>query len=124
MMPFKNEKQLRVCFTKRLSAKARGKKWTWDCDEWLSKTSWGGNVSSYFEGAKGGIYYYVGKQKLYVPKDAQAYVRKNFQVRKMGGSKERMLINKPEKGYAVVVCSGNVCKIVSSRKRGGCGCKK
>lgn len=101
-MPFNSIRQAQVCYGKRLSAQAQGKRWTWDCDEALRKTTNCIPTSTttetttrhhklcgpfrpssqriYYEGARGGIYFYADqdhKLKIYVPKNAKEYVRRH-----------------------------------------------
>lgn len=38
-MPFTSQSQAATCFNKQISAKSKGKKWTWDCLEFLKATS-------------------------------------------------------------------------------------
>ena len=103
-MPFKSKRQLQTCFGRQLSAKAKGKKWTWNCKEFLrvtkkpcslptmkgksSGTSSGCRslkkgerlVSPFYAGARGGLYFYAGGVKVYVPKDAREYVMSNHKI--------------------------------------------
>lgn len=101
-MPFESVRQIQTCYGKQLSAKAKGKKFGWDCDEWLTKTVKpqclptmkgepkkcrplrnGEKVKSpVYEGPRGGMYFYVSGIKVYVPKDARDYVRKNMKILK------------------------------------------
>jgi len=76
-MPFKSKRQLQTCFGRQLSAKAKGEKFTWDCREWLKNKK----ISSMYEGPRGGLYFYAGGCKVYVPSDAQKYVRKNYTIK-------------------------------------------
>jgi hypothetical protein len=109
-MPFTSIRQMQTCFGRRLSAKAKGKKvGSWDCDEFLRATPdaeclptlVGGianrprthsacrkrprttapEISVYYRGARGGIYFYADGVAIYVPKDAKAYVEKHESVR-------------------------------------------
>ena len=99
-MPFKSKRQLQVCFGKQLSAKAQSKSFSWDCEKWLDETpnptclpstvgsgkKKGCRVlrkgekmpSSIYEGPNGGLYFYAGGIKVYVPRNAKSYVRKNM----------------------------------------------
>jgi hypothetical protein len=104
-MPFESSRQLATCYSKDLSAKAKGKKPSknlrlWDCDKWLKETPnpeclpsikgrkpkcrpmrKGEKIKSdVYEGMKGGLYFYVANNKVYVPKDAHNFVRKNYKV--------------------------------------------
>lgn len=101
-MPFKSKRQLQTCFGRQLSAKAKGKKWNWDCQKFLSETpnpsclpSMVGHekpspsrcrpmrkfekvVGPIMKGAKGGLYFMAGGVKVYVPKDAKNYATKRL----------------------------------------------
>lgn len=98
-MPYTSKAQLRTCYSKKLSAEAKGKKSNWDCDEFLEATpnptclpERKGSpkkecrplrkeekiVSPVYIGAKGGLYFYAGGVKIYVPKDAHDYVMKKY----------------------------------------------
>lgn len=100
-MPFSSIRQAQVCYGKRLSAEAKNKKWTWDCDEWLNKTR--GCIPTavgsekkklcgpfrptkervYYVGARGGLYFYADRDKklrIYVPKNAKAYVKRTAKL--------------------------------------------
>jgi hypothetical protein len=101
-MPFKSKQQLRTCYARQLSAKAKGKSSSWDCKEWLKETPVSGTclpekigestsrcqrknekvVSPVYEGKRGGLYFYVSGVKVYVPRDAQSYVRKKYKIKK------------------------------------------
>jgi hypothetical protein len=93
-MPFKSKSQLRTCYGQKLSAEARGKKSSWDCDEFLEATpdpsclpervgdqagqcrSLRKNervVSPVYVGPRGGLYFYVAGVRVYVPKDAETH---------------------------------------------------
>lgn len=100
-MPFKSKRQLQTCFGQRLSAKAQGKSFSWDCDKWLEETpnpsclpdikdEKGSKkvscrpmrksekiVGPIQQGARGGLYFMAGGVKVYVPKDAKNFVLKN-----------------------------------------------
>jgi len=89
-MPFKSQRQLATCFSRQISAEAKGKKWTWDCKEWLAETpnpkclpSLKGHhpkcrslrngekiVGPVYEGPKGGHFFFAGGVKVYVPRGA------------------------------------------------------
>lgn len=108
-MPFTSARQLQTCYGRRLSAKAKGQKWAWDCDGWTRETmalhpgvsldcalptTAGGRrkqrcrrlrkgepiKSKLHRGKRGGLYFFVGGVKVYVPPDARAWVRKHFTV--------------------------------------------
>lgn len=100
-MPFKSVRQLQTCYSKQLSARAKGKETRWDCDEWLKKSPRclpttesssskqcrtmrkGEKVRSpVYEGSRGGLYFYVDGIKVYVPADAKSYVKKNMKTRR------------------------------------------
>jgi hypothetical protein len=103
-MPFKNARQLKVCYSKKISADSKGSRSGWNCDAWLKETMkpWClpetshsqpkcrdahkrdrlNKSSKLYEGARGGLYYYVAGIKVYVPKDAQAHLRKTKKVYK------------------------------------------
>lgn len=96
-MPFKSKRQLQTCFGKELSAKAKGKKSGWDCKKWLRETpspqclpSVEGRprkcvkcrpmrkgesiISPIYKGTRGGLYFFAGCVKVYVPHDAKKFV--------------------------------------------------
>ncbi len=102
-MPFTSKRQLATCYSRRISAKAAGKKWTWNCDEFLDHTqdpmclpSVKGSsrptpkcrnlkkgekvISPVYVGARGGVYFYVAGVKVYVPKGKIniAYAKKTY----------------------------------------------
>lgn len=101
-MPFTSTRQAQVCYGKRLTARAQNKRWSWDCDEWLAKTrgcipteKYGSSKHTlcgpfrpnpeavYYEGARGGLYFYADrdrKLKIYVPKQAKAYVKRTARI--------------------------------------------
>lgn len=108
-MPFGSTRQVQTCFGRALSAKAQGKKpSSWKCIEWLKETpdaeclptlvgepahkpkthtvcrkrprSSGPEISAYYRGARGGIYFYADGVVVYVPANAKAYVEKNNKV--------------------------------------------
>lgn len=97
-MPYKSKRQLRTCFSRQLVAEATGKKWTWDCKEFLEKTESarclpeqvGGThkcrpmrngekiISPVYKGPKGGYFFFAGGVKVYVPKAATTYAKKKY----------------------------------------------
>lgn len=107
-MPFSSKRQLQTCFGRSLSAKAKGKKFNWDCKEWLAKTpdaeclpdmkggspnkaethatcrkrprASGPEISQYYRGARGGLYFYADRVRVYVPANAKDFVEKNNKV--------------------------------------------
>jgi hypothetical protein len=109
-MPFASKRQLQTCFGRELSRKAAGKKpSSWKCSEWLGETpdaeclpvlvegeppskpsthaqcrkrprASGPEITQYYRGMRGGLYFYADGVRIYVPADAKAYVEKNFTV--------------------------------------------
>ena len=98
-MPFKSKRQLQTCFGKKLSAEAKGKKWSWNCEEWLRETpnplclpgmlghsvkgcrqlkSNEKIISPVYTGARGGHYFLAKGIKVYVPKDAIEYAKRTM----------------------------------------------
>lgn len=97
-MPFASTRQLQTCYGRRLSALAKGERPKWNCDEFLRATpasrclptvkgKKGGCrqlrkgeklVSPFYRGSRGGLYFYAGGVKVYVPADARAYVVKKY----------------------------------------------
>ena len=116
-MPYTSEAQLRVCYSQKLLAEAKGQKWTWDCDEWLAKTpkcipplkgyptrckivkTGEKSKSRLHEGARGGLYFYRGGIKIYVPGAARTYALKKFgkPIKETNGSKAKTMTKKKVK---------------------------
>jgi len=89
-MPFTSQSQMSTCFSKQIIAKSKGKKWSWNCETWLSETpdpaclpyKKGGHprakcrklkpnekiISPIFKGSRGGHYFYAANVKVYIPK--------------------------------------------------------
>lgn len=102
-MPFASKLQLQTCFSRNLSILAQGKQPKWDCKKWLKKTETpeclptrsGTNapkpckkrkqtddeITPFYRGAKGGLYFFVDGIKVYVPADAKSYVEANFPIK-------------------------------------------
>lgn len=107
---FVSTRQIQTCFGKKLSAEAKGKKFTWDCEKELRETpnvrclptivklARSGKCSSkkinqtkkiippLYKGSRGGVYFYPGSLsiKTYVPPDARSYA-----ITKYGPAKRR-----------------------------------
>ena len=104
-MPFASKLQLQTCFSRNLSILAKGQVPKWDCKKWLDKTkspdclpTRSGDVppknckkrksenkedeqlTKFYRGAKGGLYFFVDEIKVYVPADARKYVESNFEI--------------------------------------------
>lgn len=107
-MPFGSKRQLQTCFGRQLSLRAKGKTNNWDCKKWLSETpdaeclpdlaslksstpkthdkcrkrprSSGPELTQYYRGLRGGLYFYADGVRIYVPADAKDYVEKNNKV--------------------------------------------
>jgi hypothetical protein len=97
-MPFKSRRQLATCFSRKLSAESKGKKWNWDCEEFLRVTpspeclpSLKGRpakcrklkngekiITPIYKGKRGGHFFFAGGVKVYVPKDAIEYAKKKY----------------------------------------------
>jgi hypothetical protein len=83
-MVFVSDAQTRTCFSRQISAKARGEKWTWDCDEWAEESCKQHRrkecISKLHEGPKGGLYFFVDGVKTYVPRGEKerAYAIKKY----------------------------------------------
>jgi hypothetical protein len=100
-MPFKSQRQIQTCFSKQLLAESKNKKWSWNCEEWLSKTpnplclpSLVGHrvktcralrvdekiISPVYEGQRGGYYFFAKGVKVYIPKAAINYAKQKLGV--------------------------------------------
>lgn len=102
-MPFASKLQLQTCFSRNLSILAQGKVPKWDCKKWLDKTENPAclptrsgekppknckkrkpidaeDLTKFYRGEKGGLYFFVDGIKLYVPADAKDYVEQNFEI--------------------------------------------
>lgn len=101
-MPFRSQRQLATCYSKKISTESKGRKWTWDCDEWLQSTPDPGCLPSLkgyppkrkcrnirngekivgpvYKGPRGGYYFFAGGVKVYVPKGDSniAYAKKLY----------------------------------------------
>ena len=96
-MPFFNRRQMGLCFSKHFRAEAKGRKSGWDCMEMLKETpkchtdrrtrhfcrkQSAKFLTSFREGPNGGIYFFAGGHKTYIPQDVKRYVLKTYDVKK------------------------------------------
>lgn len=88
-MPFVSSLQQRTCFSRQLSAEAKGEKFNWDCEEWLSHTpcvrclrKGEKIITPVHIGPRGGAYFYAGDVKIYITGAA-----KDLAIKKYGLSK-------------------------------------
>lgn len=100
-MPFKSKRQLATCFSRELSAKSKGEKWTWNCEKWLKETprpeclpSLKGSkrkpcrqlkkgeriIGPVKTGSRGGKYFTVSGINIYIPKGSLQYAIKKYGV--------------------------------------------
>jgi len=99
-MPFANLGQMKECYTQDLKARVNNKRSKWDCDEFLkagclplhqtkknTKKDKCVKVKKtekrvYYQGKNGGIFYFVGGVKIYVPVALKNKVMKKYKVKK------------------------------------------
>ena len=99
-MPYKSKRQLQTCFGRQITEESHGRKWTWDCEEFLKETKRprclptlkGGKekcrplrngeniISPVYEGPRGGLYFYAGNVKVYIPRGKleEQYAKKKY----------------------------------------------
>jgi hypothetical protein len=95
---FVSKRQLATCFSRQLSAEAKGEKWNWDCLKNLKETPnpiclpslkgypakcrglYSGEkiVTPIYQGPRGGYFFLAKGVKVYVPKNAIAYAKRKY----------------------------------------------
>jgi hypothetical protein len=104
-MPFKSKSQLRTCFGKSLIAKSKGEKTSWNCRKFLKETpvlaqnlperflhgkqskktsgrSVKHTISKIQVGPRGGLFFFVDKVKIYVPKSVKSSMKSKYKTEK------------------------------------------
>lgn len=105
-MPYRSKRQIGACFGLQLAAEKKHQNWTWDCKKWLEETprpdclpslvgspkpscpkrpKRGKEISPVYEGPRGGLYFYAGSTKIYVPRGTESIAIKKYKF----GGKER-----------------------------------
>lgn len=95
-MPFKSKSQLRTCFGKDFQDRIKGKKSNWNCKKFLKETRVKAEnlpercpksckvkqgrpvkhtVSKIHIGPRGGMFFFVDKLKVYVPKSVKSSMK-------------------------------------------------